>query len=89
MNVIRCITSTLVGCAISVVHQCDSQCVLAEQETTSRIERGLVTRMTVADPGFGRGGGGGHNGRCGYRLGRVVGGAAPGRVREGGKALQF
>ena len=59
MNVIRCITSTLVGCAVSVVHQCDSQCVLAEQETTSRIERGLVTRMTVADPGFGRGGGGG------------------------------
>ena len=34
----------------------------------------------MADPGFG---GGGHNGRCGYRLGRVVGGA-PGRVREGG-----
>ena len=31
----------------------------------------------------GGGGGGGHNGRCGYRLGRVVGGAAPGRVREG------
>ena len=41
----------------------------------------------MADPGFGRGGGGGgggHNGRCGYRLGRVVGGAAPRRVREGG-----
>ena len=30
------------------------------------------------------GGGGGHKGRCGYRLGRVVGGAAPGRVREWG-----
>ena len=29
-------------------------------------------------------GGGGHNGRCGYRLGRVVGGATPGRVQEGG-----
>ena len=38
----------------------------------------------MADPGFGRGGEGGHNGRCGYRLGRVVGGAAPRRVREGG-----
>ena len=38
----------------------------------------------MADPGFGKGGGGGHNGRCGYRLGRVVGGAALGRVREGG-----
>ena len=42
MNVIRCIASTLVSCAVSVVHQCDSQCVLAEQETTSRIERELV-----------------------------------------------
>ncbi|KAL5493871.1 hypothetical protein EMCRGX_G015105 [Ephydatia muelleri] len=38
-NVIRCIASTLVSCAVSVVHQCDNQCVLAEQETTSRIER--------------------------------------------------
>ena len=41
----------------------------------------------MADPGFGReGGGGGAHGRprCGYRLGRVVGAAAPGRVREGG-----
>ena len=43
-NVIRCIASTLVSCAVSVVHQCDSQCVLAEQETTSRIERELVTQ---------------------------------------------
>ena len=39
-----------------------------------------VYRFSVADPGSGRG----HNGRRGYRLGRVVGGAAPGRVREGG-----
>ncbi|KAL5505294.1 hypothetical protein EMCRGX_G006701 [Ephydatia muelleri] len=31
--------SKLVSCAVSVVHQCDSQCVLAEQDTTSRIER--------------------------------------------------
>ena len=41
----------------------------------------------VADPcriWEGGGGGGGHNERCGYRLGRVVGGAAPGRMREGG-----
>ena len=43
-NVIRCIASTLVNCAVSVVHQCDSQCVLAEQETTSRIERELDTK---------------------------------------------
>ena len=43
-NVIRCTASTLVSCAVSVVHQCDSQCVLAEQETTSRIERQLVTQ---------------------------------------------
>ena len=43
-KVIRCTASTLVSCAVSVVHQCDSQCVLAEQETTSRIERVLVTQ---------------------------------------------
>ena len=43
------------------------------------------THSPVADPGFGGGGGGGgHNGRCGYRLGRVVGSAASGRVREWG-----
>ena len=35
-------------------------------------------RQPVADPGFGRGGG--HNGRCGYRWGRIVSGGAPGRV---------
>ena len=34
-NVIRCILSTLVSCAVSVVHQSDSQCVLAEQELMS------------------------------------------------------
>ena len=33
-NMICCIASTLVNCAVSVVHQCDCQCVLAEQETT-------------------------------------------------------
>eukprot|EP00731_Ephydatia_muelleri_P019588 Em0012g413a len=44
-NVIRCIASTLVNCAVSVVHQCDNQCVLAEQETTSRIERVLMVVM--------------------------------------------
>ena len=43
-NMIRCIASTLVNCAVSVIHQCDNQCVLAEQETTSRIERVLVTQ---------------------------------------------
>ncbi|KAL5479312.1 hypothetical protein EMCRGX_G022818 [Ephydatia muelleri] len=43
-KVIRCTASTLVSCAVSVVHQCDSQCVLAEQETTSRTERELVTQ---------------------------------------------
>ena len=40
--------------------------------------------IPVAYPGFGRGGGGGggggHNGRCGYRWGRVVSGGVPGRV---------
>ena len=38
------IASTLVSYAVSVVHQCDSQCVLAEQETTSRVERELATQ---------------------------------------------
>ena len=42
--------------------------------------------ITVADPGIGRGGGGGggHRRGCGKGWGEVVGGAAPGRVREGG-----
>ena len=41
----------------------------------------------VADPGIGRGGGGGgwgHRRGCGKGWCEVVGGAAPGRVREGG-----
>ena len=51
-----------------------------QQQATAK--KCLECGRSVADPGFGRGGG--HNGRCGYRLGRVVGGAAPGRVLEGG-----
>ena len=43
-NVIRCIPSATVNCAVSIVHECDSQCVLAEHVTTSRIERELVTQ---------------------------------------------
>ena len=42
-----------------------------------------IVRLTVADPGIGRGGGG-HRRGCGEGWGEVVGGAAPGRVREGG-----
>ena len=39
----------------------------------------------MADPGIGRGGGGGgHRRGCGKGWGEVVGGASPGRVREGG-----
>ena len=38
----------------------------------------------MADPGIGRGGGGGggHRRGCSKGWGEVVGGAAPGRVRE-------
>ena len=49
LTLMNVIASTLVSCAVSVVHQCDSQCVLAEQETTSRIEREPVTRMQYAN----------------------------------------
>ena len=38
--------------------------------------------QSVADPGIGRGGG--HRRGCGKGWGEVVGGPAPGRVREGG-----
>ena len=38
----------------------------------------------AADPGFGMGGGGGGTGVCGKGWGEVVGGDAPGRMREGG-----
>ena len=41
-----------------------------------------VGDLSVADPGIGRGGG--HRRGCGKGWGEVVGGASPGRVREGG-----
>ena len=41
----------------------------------------------AADPGFRGGGGGGGTGGCGKGWGEIVGGAAPGRVREGGTPL--
>ena len=45
--------------------------------------RAVKAWVPVADPGIGRGGGG-HGRGCGNGWGEVVGGSAPGRVREGG-----